>query len=218
MPVLDTITSDLDWREGEIASLRLTLQSSSITPVQRRALLRAAWALLYAHYEGFCKNALTIFYDHVANSGISCRSLPDATRLLALHKSISKMRTKEIDQLYTEVINFEVTHLQSTPVFPEVDTDSNLWPSKLIELLNQADLSTNKVSEHQIKLRTLVARRNRIAHGECNIIEEVEYYLSYEEAVYEVLYDLAYQIDSRLSSPPYANAEQGAQPDAFGAG
>jgi hypothetical protein len=180
-------------------------------------LLRAAWALLYAHYEGFCKNALTTFYDYVANSGITCRSLPDATRLLALQKPINKMRTKEIDQLYAEVINFDVTHLQSTPAFPDVDTDSNLWPDKLMELLKQADLSTNKVSEHKIKLSTLVARRNKIAHGERNIIEEVEYYKSYEEVVYEVLYDLAYQIDSRLSSPPYINAEQGAQPDSFGA-
>lgn len=218
MPILDTLTRDLDWREGEIASLRLTLQSSSISPIQRRTLLRAAWALLYAHYEGFCKNALTVFYDCVANSGISCRSLPNATRLLALQKSINKMRTKDIGHLYDEVINFDATYLQSPPVFPEVDTDSNLWPSKLIELLEQADLSTCKVSEHQIKLRTLVARRNKIAHGERNIIDEVEYYLSYENAVYEVLYDLAYQIDNRLSYPPYGNIEQSAQPNVLGTG
>ena len=163
--------------------------------------------MLYAHYEGFCKNALTAFYDHVARSGIACQLLPDATRLLALQKSINYMRKKEIDQIYSEVINFEENHLQSSPIFPEVDTDSNLWPSKLKKLLEQADLNTDKISEHRAKLRTLVARRNEIAHGERDIIEEVEYYQSYEEAVYEVLYDLAYQIDRRLSSPPYGDAE-----------
>ena len=81
---------------------------------------------------------------------------------------------------------------------------ANLWPSVLIELLNVADLCTDKVMEHEVKLKTLVSRRNKIAHGENNIIAEMEYYRTYENAVYDVIYDLAIQVDDRLSRPPYS--------------
>ena len=78
--VLRSITNDLDWRESEIASMRLFLAGSSLNKAQEKVLLRAAWALLYAHYEGFCKNALTIFYDHILSLPILCQYIPHATR------------------------------------------------------------------------------------------------------------------------------------------
>lgn len=98
--------------------------------------------------------------------------------------------------------------MSECPRFPEVDTQSNLWPSVLIELLEVADLSSEKVREHERKLITLVSRRNKIAHGENNIITEVGYYKTYEDAVYDVMYDLAIQVDNRLSLPPYIAQQQ----------
>lgn len=203
MSILAALTQDLDWRESEIASIRVILQSLGISSGQRRALLRAAWALLYAHYEGFCKNALTVYYDYISNAGVVCGLLPETVRLLALRDALCEIRKKELVYLYDDVVNFDARYLQSAPIFPEVDADSNLWPSKLKELLQQAGLSPAKVIEHEIKLRTLVSRRNKIAHGERNFIDEVDYYISFENAVYDVIYDLAYQIDARLSAPPY---------------
>ena len=49
------LEEDLSWREGEIASLKLAIVAA--VPSRRAPLLRAAWALLYAHYEGFCRFA-----------------------------------------------------------------------------------------------------------------------------------------------------------------
>jgi hypothetical protein len=53
MAIIDDISRDLDWREAEIASMRLLLNRKDISAKQIEVLLRAAWALLYAHYEGF---------------------------------------------------------------------------------------------------------------------------------------------------------------------
>ncbi|WP_230432384.1 MAE_28990/MAE_18760 family HEPN-like nuclease [Xanthomonas campestris] len=99
--------------------------------------------------------------------------------------------------------NFSHLHLIKAPVFPEVDTKSNLWPNVLIDLMNSADLRSDKVEENRSKLHTLVARRNKIAHGENSVIPEFSYYKSYEDAVYDVIYDLAYQIADRLQTAPY---------------
>lgn len=203
MNILDAITNDLEWREGEIASIRLLLSSPGITSGQKRGLLRAAWALLYAHYEGFCKNTLITFYDSISRSGIICKDLPHSTKIFALEKKLRTMRNMTDCDLLSEITDFETCCLSLSPQFPDIDTQSNLWPSVLIDLMETADLRTEKVREHEIKLKTLVRRRNEIAHGENNIIEEIEYYNTYESAVYDVLYDLALQVDYRLSAPPF---------------
>ena len=50
----DQIEADLKWREGELASLKLLAASADHGSDRQRAILRALWAMLYAHYEGFC--------------------------------------------------------------------------------------------------------------------------------------------------------------------
>ena len=70
MSPFDEIERDLDWREAELAILRLFLANKEITEREKRVLFRAAWALLYAHYEGFCKFALTVYFDALRRSPV----------------------------------------------------------------------------------------------------------------------------------------------------
>jgi len=46
---LDVISDDLDWREAELGSLKLLLSRNDVSEHQKLVLLRASWALLYAH-------------------------------------------------------------------------------------------------------------------------------------------------------------------------
>jgi len=200
--VLDSLTKDLDWRETEIASMRFLL-SSSISTVQRKTLLRAAWAMLYAHYEGFCKEALTIYFDAIKRAEVVCSVLPKSTQEFALATPLNLLKHSNLPDFLEGVKQFQNNYMQKAPVFPEVDTQSNLWPNVLNDLLVTADLNPSKVLEHETKLRTLVSRRNEIAHGKNNLIDEVPYYLGFEQAVYDVMYDLALQIDDRLGRPPF---------------
>jgi len=49
------IENDLRWREAELASLKAHAISTRSNDVAHKAALRAIWAMLYAHYEGFTK-------------------------------------------------------------------------------------------------------------------------------------------------------------------
>lgn len=202
MTILNEITQDLDWRESEIASMKILLTSQRTTAKQKKALLRAAWAMLYAHYEGFSKNCLTLFFDEITRRSVPCGSLPRLTKAFALGSAIKNIRSMTTVNAIDEVSNFS-HHLTSVPTFPDVDAKDNLWPFVLKDLLSSADLSTVVVEKHFNKLKTLVARRNSIAHGEANMIAEYSYYKGYEEAVYEVMYDLAFQVEARLTVEPY---------------
>lgn len=206
--ILDAITEELGWRESEIATMRLLLEKSNTNEAQNLVLLRAAWALLYAHYEGFCKNVLTIYYEQIERLPVRCNELPESTKTLALRSSLKTLRSLGDHRLLQRIEQFPHRELISAPRFPEVETRSNLGPDILRNILLEADLDTAMVDRHEQKLKTLVARRNGIAHGERNMISENRYYNGFEEAVYDIMYDIAYQIEDRLSRYPYADRAQ----------
>ena len=197
------MTRDLDWREAELGSLKLLCARSDLTKQQKLVLLRAAWALLYAHYEGFTKTALTIYYDEARKKVKNCGSLPEWTRLFALQSMLKNLRKLPAKEFLSEIENFPGNHHATKPTFPEVETKSNLWHCTLDELLNYADLSMSYHHKYKHLINTLVSRRNKIAHGKIDIIKELDYYRTHETAIYDIMYELSYCIDNRLKQHPY---------------
>jgi hypothetical protein len=129
--------------------------------------------------------------------------LPTTTRLFALESKLREIRGLPGDQFLDQVERFVANHHASKPIFPEVDTKSNLWPNVLQELLDAADINLHTLAVHQVSIKTLVSRRNKIAHGNQELISEIAYYRNFENAVYDLMYELAFSIDERLRRPPY---------------
>lgn len=200
---LESISNDLGWREAELGSLKLLLARKDTTEHQKTVLLRACWALLYAHYEGFVKTALTVFFEEAKKRTQDCGSLPERTRLFALEKTLRKIKNLPSPEFLNQIESFSSTYHVIQPIFPEVDTKSNLWPNVFEELLDAADIALPALTTHRLRLKTLVSRRNNIAHGIHELIQEVSYYRSYESAIYDIMYELAFGIDERLSREPY---------------
>jgi hypothetical protein len=194
------IERDLDWREAELAQLRLLLSDTQLPKRIKLVLFRAAWALLYAHFEGFCKFSLTVYYDALRKSGLPCNSLPFLTQCFALSNPVKNMRNLPTHDFVGAILDFQVNHLTIPPVFPDVNTNSNLYADLLQELIIDADIQLPSLSLHNKKIDTLVRRRNKIAHGERDIITELKYYISYEDAVKIIAYELAFAIDQKLGT------------------
>lgn len=214
MQPLDYISQDLDWRESELATFRILLHSPHCSNQQRNVLLRAAWALLYAHYEGYAKFCLDLYFDEVEKLALDCKSLPVRVRAFAMKEKLKDVRKQPNIELLNFIERFETTELNLSPKFPDVDTKSNLWPQTLSALLQDADIDTMIIDKHEQKLRTLVSRRNEIAHGKRNFIDEIGYYLTFENTIREIMYDLAYAIDDRLKR--HNNEDVGACPAQVG--
>lgn len=199
MTPFQEIERDLEWREAEMAVLRILLAADSISEREKLVLFRAAWALLYAHYEGFCKFALTVYFDALQNTGKLCKDLPAKTQAFALNNSLKSVRSLPTSDLISRIRSFEIEFMESTINFPEVDTESNLWPKTLDSLLEDADITIESLRAHSRALATLVNRRNKIAHGERDMIPEYSYYIGFEDAVKSVMYDLALAIDEKMA-------------------
>lgn len=202
MKPIDELTADLGWRESELGLLKVFLQRKDVTQRQHDVLARAAWSLLYAHYEGYSKFCLTLFFEEAQRRVTSCAPLPVKTKGYALVAELKRMRALPPGDLLMAIEAFAATVAAQKPSFPEVDTKSNLWPNVLEDLLEVADISCPSIDKNRVLLKALVGKRNGIAHGEA-ISANYADYLKQEGAVYEVMYELAYQVDARLQAAPF---------------
>ena len=203
MDLLDKLMKDLEWRVGEIATLKSLLSRPKITDTQSKVLLRAGWALLYAHYEGFVKNSLISFYDSVQGCGLKASSLPLRTKAFALESDIKKIRNTEAVQFVDVITAFVHCDLNSPARFSEIDTRSNLYFSVLTELLSTADVKQINTSTAHWKINNLVEKRNKIAHGEKAFIGDRDYFLEQCDFIERVMYELTENIEERFKQPPY---------------
>jgi len=118
---------------------------------------------------------------------------------LFLHdKSIRDAKTLPHAAAYEFFRNTLEKMKQNPPPSLTVDTKSNLWPSLLEELLYSFDIAPTSVIERPESIKTLVARRNDIAHGQKVFISDLAYYLEYENAVRNLMYALALAIIDRV--------------------
>ncbi|QND34248.1 hypothetical protein HB772_19840 [Sinorhizobium meliloti] len=202
MDAIDEITADLDWRETELGLLKVFFTRSEVSKKQHAVLARAAWSLLYAHYEGFAKFALTVFFDRAAKTAATCNVLPVRTKEFALIAELKRIRGLANSDFLQALEAFAHNSLSLKPQFPDVDTKSNLWPNVLEELLKLADIDCPSIDNNRVVLKALVGKRNGIAHGE-DIEATYKDYLIQEKAVYAVMYELAFAIDERLKQPPF---------------
>ncbi|MGL5062207.1 MAG: MAE_28990/MAE_18760 family HEPN-like nuclease [Microcoleus sp.] len=198
------LEEDLKWREAELGSLKLQVVKATQSSV-KQALLRAMWALLYAHYEGFCKFAWDLYLDELRKTGVKRKDCQDAIARLSLENNFKEMRGNlsalsiwefgqtQFKSLLEENLDFQV----------KLETDSNLWPHILKDNTLQAGLNCTLVDRYEVKLRALVSRRNGIAHGQKMIIKDIHEYQEYENAALEVMHDLAVAIVECLDCKLY---------------
>lgn len=192
----DALTSDLTWREAELASLKLEIVNSARGSVKQRAFLRAIWAMLYAHYEGFAVFAWTSYLDELQKLGIRRNLLSKELIALSMEPTFNLMKNNFTSDDMLKFYSQDFSNTLAQPViFPSsLEAESNLWPDLYRRNCKRASLSHFKADENDRRLKLLVQRRNGIAHGEAIIVRDLDEYQSFETAVMLVMHELAISI------------------------
>lgn len=190
------LENDLNWREAELASFKLLVSSAPRGSVKEQALLRALWALLYAHYEGFCKFSWDLFLDALQEQIVQRSSCNDQIACLSLEKDFKKLKGNLTPTAIWSFCTAEFPRLMSEPaVFNiKLETQNNLWPNIFKDNVQKVSFPTEIIDEHYTRIKTLVARRNEIAHGQRMIINDLIEYQKYEDSALLVMHDLAINI------------------------
>jgi hypothetical protein len=160
------IEADLDWREKELAVLKMHLLSTRVGSTQEVAFLRTNLAMIYAHYEGFCKFAIGIYIDALEARCLKPMDLkwPIAMQSFMRLQSDLKQIENPADYFAKLLSDFNV-RLMSPALFEKPEKVANLWPDLLSSWLSKFGLSSALITKEKVRLKNLVESRNHIAHG-----------------------------------------------------
>lgn len=160
------IEADLDWREKELAILRKQLLQTALGSPQERTFLRTNLAMIYAHYEGFCKFALGVYIDALDQLDLKRVDLKWPIASHSLNKLHAEMRSiADPVEFFTKLFTGMDTHFNQKAVYERPDNIANLWPDLLMRWQTNLGLQSTAVLSEKTRLDTLVKSRNQIAHG-----------------------------------------------------
>lgn len=207
MPIDQVLERDLKWREAELASLKKHAALSTPNSIERSSLLRALLAMLYAHYEGFTKFCWETLLDHIQSQGIARIKLTKSFAMLSLEDEFRDLRgNTSADKLWDFASSDFNDALQLSARFEEncrPSTESNLWPNVYEREAQKMQLSCVLMNSHRQTLKSLVSRRNDIAHGKENMLRDLEEYQQFEEAVVSVMHELAISVLNTIEEKSY---------------
>ncbi|MGV3554113.1 MAG: MAE_28990/MAE_18760 family HEPN-like nuclease [Croceibacterium sp.] len=202
MVLSDELERDLKWREDELAVLKAASISTEPTHPHGRAMRRAYLAMLYAHYEGFAQFAWTSYLLELRKEKCRIEELCLELQAVFSEKQI-KLARQAISKEFLTRSRELLEHLQnsSKPDFTVPET-ANLWPNVFEEMSQWIGLSCDYVDEYRPDLKSLVSRRNDVAHGKRVEVDD-EALQRLENAVWAVTIGLALEIVDRIKARKY---------------
>lgn len=175
--LVDFLDEELLWRKRELTTMRFSISSGR--PHVQEVMLRAGVCIMYAHWEGFVKNAATGYVNYVALKGLRYCDLSPSMVALGLR---GKLRTAEDTNritIHREVTSFLLSDMRDNADLPWADAVSarnNLNSEVLREILHLLDLEYRPYETKRVLLdERLLHNRNRIAHGERLPMDRADY-------------------------------------------
>lgn len=164
----DLLDTELGWRIKEIADMKSAVKQSAF--ISERTVVRAAVALLYAHWEGFVKKATTGYINYVNCQGLTYSELQSCFVVFGLKKVLNDLTESKKSTSNIVAIDFVMDQLGNRAQLrldSAINTESNLSSAVFRNILVSVgiDPSPYETRYHLID-ESLLKRRNNIAHGE----------------------------------------------------
>ncbi|GHN03004.1 hypothetical protein WSM22_44930 [Cytophagales bacterium WSM2-2] len=181
--IWNEIEEDHTWRTDEIRFFQNQLVNVPTEP-QKDQFRRAIVLLLYAHFEGFCKFAFTLYVNAVNRQSIKCKEANFSIAAASLADLFNALRNpdKKNQVFRNSLPNDEKLHRfardkdfveesdnfnERTVLIPDdvVDMESNLKPVVLRKNLFRLGFSHDSFESIEGEINKLLNYRNKIAHG-----------------------------------------------------
>ncbi|MFZ2854929.1 MAG: MAE_28990/MAE_18760 family HEPN-like nuclease [Rhodocyclaceae bacterium] len=165
----DELDSGFGWRVKEIAALKMSVESKSMS-IAQATLIRAGVPLLYAHWEGFIKKSSQDYLEYVGNQRLKYSELSSCFVVFGAKKHLSHV----VESRRAEVNIAAVDFFRSCPdtradlvLSNAINTKSNLKSEVFVDIALSLGVPIDSYDAY-FKLidESLLARRNAIAHGE----------------------------------------------------
>ena len=170
--LLEKLDGALAWRKKELIDYKLIVEKNKGSLLQK-PLTRAGIALVYAHWEGFIKEASGYYLLYLSTLKLKPSDL--SLNLLTLSVFDKIVKANDADKCY-DIVQF-LNNPESRCKIPQnIDTESNLKSSVLKKIMFLLDLNyTYYETRANFIDANLLGKRNEIAHGEFRNIDYSEF-------------------------------------------
>jgi hypothetical protein len=194
---IDRLDEDLVWRRKEISYLFNKAQRKDNT--NRLTEIRACVLFIYAHWEGFIKNASEYYLLYVKSQKKRFCDLKDNFLSIKFMNKIQECSESKVHGVYFNVLNDILDSLELRSDYSIdgiIKTNSNLTSKILESILSIIGFDKTLFElKHNLIDENLVKYRNEIAHGEF-----VEYEFSQLEEIKNVVVNMLEEFKDRLGN------------------
>lgn len=205
MTIQEEIYADIDWRNGELAELRVILHKARLTQTQRTTYIRYIVPAIYALWEGFIKNCLELYSKEINKAGVPITSLHEnlLTHAIISDDKLSLDRIRTQFETQKEFSLYICEHIgKAFPAFNKLPTKSNVNSEVLEDLLFRFNLGTIDKKTGK-KLDKLLTFRNKVAHGDNSIPVKEENIDEFTQLLQELMENIFEKIDYAVTNKTY---------------
>lgn len=205
MTILEDIKSDIDWRMGELASLKTIPHRYNMVTHHISQLKTYLVPAIYAILEGFVSNTMLAYIMEINKERIAADSIRmdillyiadmDEKLNLTVSRTGRNQQEKFIKNMYTTLTN-------PIKIVPKVQTKSNVNLEVINHLLTSFGLEALPNS-YEGGLNKLLNFRNKIAHGEKAITVKNEHITEFTQLINDLMVDIATRIEEGLTNKTY---------------
>ena len=202
------LDKDLAWRKKELAIIKSLVTSKGSKEIIN-CHIRSGIALVYAHWEGFIKEAGNAYIAFVSSQKLTYSQLSNNFIAMGAKKLLNEARDSNKATIYTKLTDFFMYRLAEKCTLPnEIDTKSNLSSEVLKEIIHILGLDYR---EYEIKSmvidENLLRSRNNIAHGNY-LVMEVDQFVELHETMINLMNLFSNQISNAANTKAYQSNSQ----------
>jgi len=174
----EAIDHALSWRKRELETLNFLIEKQK-RGHEKDVLFRAAIPVLYAHWEGFTKEAANFYLELVSRQHLKLGELESNFIAIACRSYFKKASESEKVSVRKELIDFIRENNNRRAIIPTdkvIDTESNLSSAVLQSIFSTIGLSYHSFwIGNELPIENLRITRNSIAHGGDTVIDKETY-------------------------------------------
>jgi hypothetical protein len=176
---IDEVARELSWRRVELTELKNIVETAVDGSNRQKTAMKSAVALLYGHWEGFVKKTAEAYLNYVERQRLANDKLSNCMFALVLRSKLTAASASTKIAAHIELVDFmrNKTGARSR-ISPKnaIRTEANLSSTVLEEILKVLDIrSASYEPKYKLLDKSLLDKRNHIAHGEDSELELDEY-------------------------------------------
>jgi len=179
----DCLSKSLSWRKKELIQMKLFINLNN-----NPTLIRAGFALLSAHFEGFLRDAANYYVIFISSQKVSYSLLKTSLLALKCKRKIciagNAKKTSTHTTFLSEIFNLsnEEFSMKYSIDNPIISTESNPSSEVFKEILQTISLNYTPYETKKNYIDAdLLKNRNSIVHGEKCIVTKAEYMSTFKE-------------------------------------